>query len=214
MGHAEPHPLHRLDHRRGRRGAAGRDLDDVVEAALHLVGRVHQHVEHDRRAAQMGDAMLGDRGEDRRRDRPGAGRHACRRPPSPPRIGPAVAVEHRQGPQIDRWPVEPEGDRIAERVQKGAAMMIDDALGIAGGAGGVVERDRPIRRRAAATAQRDRRRRETPRNRSRPERPPSSADRRCRRAAMSRPQLRERRLDGRRRTRGRRSGPWSRRGRG
>ena len=38
--------------------------------------------------------------------------------------------------------VEPEGDRVAERVQKGAAVVVDDALRIAGGAGGVVERDR------------------------------------------------------------------------
>src|SRR5439155_15149283 len=59
-----------------------------------------------------------------------------------PGVGPAVAVEHRQGPQIDRMAVEPEGDRVAERVQKGAAMVIDDALRIARGAGGVVQRDR------------------------------------------------------------------------
>ena len=90
----------------------------------------------------MGDAVLGDRGEDRRRLDPaqadmGPGdRSHC------PGIGPAVAVEHRQGPQIDRIAVEPNGDRVAERVQKGAAMVIDDALGIAGGAGSVVERDR------------------------------------------------------------------------
>ena len=48
MGDAEAHPLHRLDHRRGRRRAAGRDLDVVVEAALHLGRRVDQHVQHDR----------------------------------------------------------------------------------------------------------------------------------------------------------------------
>ena len=59
-----------------------------------------------------------------------------------PSVSPAVAMEHRQGPQIDRAAVEPERDRIADRIQKSAAMVIDDALGIAGRAGGVVERDR------------------------------------------------------------------------
>ncbi len=36
----------------------------------------------------------------------------------------------------------PRGQHIAVTHQRGAAMMEDDALGIAGGAGGVVERDR------------------------------------------------------------------------
>ena len=61
MGDAKPHPLHRLDHRRGRCRAAGRGLDDMVKAALDRIGRMHQHVQHDRRAAQMRHAMLGDR---------------------------------------------------------------------------------------------------------------------------------------------------------
>ena len=46
------------DDRRGRRGAAGHDLDRVVELQLGAVGRVGEHVEHDRRAAEMGDAVL------------------------------------------------------------------------------------------------------------------------------------------------------------
>ena len=33
--------------------------------------------------------------------------------------------------------------RVADRVQKGAAVVVDDTLGVAGGARGVVERDRP-----------------------------------------------------------------------
>ncbi len=42
-----------------------------------LVAGVEQHVHHHRRAAQMGDAVALDRLVDRRRPRPGAGRHAC-----------------------------------------------------------------------------------------------------------------------------------------
>ena len=59
-----------------------------------------------------------------------------------PRKAPAVAVEHRQGPQIDRMLAHAAGDDVRHRQQIRAAMMIDDALGIAGGAGRVVERDR------------------------------------------------------------------------
>ena len=59
-----------------------------------------------------------------------------------PRMGPAVAVEHRQGPEIDGFGRKPERHDVAERVQERAAMVIDDALGIAGRARGVVERDR------------------------------------------------------------------------
>ena len=59
-----------------------------------------------------------------------------------PRVSPAVAVKHRQRPQIDRVAVEPEGDRIADRIQKSAAMVVHDALWIAGRAGGVVESNR------------------------------------------------------------------------
>ena len=59
-----------------------------------------------------------------------------------PREAPAVAMEHRQRPQIDRVAAHVGGDDIADREQVGAAVMIDDPLGVAGGARGVVERNR------------------------------------------------------------------------
>ena len=59
-----------------------------------------------------------------------------------PREAPAVAVEHGQRPEIDRPMRHGPGDAVAERVQVGAPVVIDDALGVARGAGGVVERDR------------------------------------------------------------------------
>ena len=58
-----------------------------------------------------------------------------------PGEAPAVAVEHRQRPEIDRMAAEIAGDDIGGREQVGAAVVIDHALGIAGGAGGVVQRD-------------------------------------------------------------------------
>src|SRR3546814_2194492 len=51
-------------------------------------------------------------------------------------------MEHRQGPQIDRMRRQAPGQDVAERQQIGAAVVIDDALGIARGARGVVQRDR------------------------------------------------------------------------
>ncbi len=67
MSDAKPHPLHRLDHGRGWCRTAGRRLDDMVKGAPGLLRRVRQQIQHDRRAAQMRDAMLGDHRKDRRR---------------------------------------------------------------------------------------------------------------------------------------------------
>ena len=59
-----------------------------------------------------------------------------------PREAPAVAVKHRQRPQVDRMQRHRPGDDVRHRVQIRAAVMGNDALRIAGGAGGVVQRDR------------------------------------------------------------------------
>ena len=58
-----------------------------------------------------------------------------------PRKTPAVAMEHRQRPEIDRMLAEIAGEDVADRVEVGAAVMRDDALGIAGGARGVAQRN-------------------------------------------------------------------------
>ena len=59
-----------------------------------------------------------------------------------PREAPAVAVEHRQRPEIDRVLAHAAGDDVAERQQIGAAVVVDHALRVAGRPRGVVERDR------------------------------------------------------------------------
>jgi hypothetical protein len=51
---------------------------------------------------------------------------------------PAVAVEHRQCPQIDRMMPHAPDEDVAERIQISAAVVIDDTLRVAGRAGGVV----------------------------------------------------------------------------
>ena len=58
-----------------------------------------------------------------------------------PRGTPAVAVEHRQRPQVDAVLVVPGVHDLGEGVQVGAPVRVDHALREAGGAGGVVERD-------------------------------------------------------------------------
>ena len=55
---------------------------------------------------------------------------------------PAVAVEHRQRPQIDAVLVEGGVDDLSEAVQVGAAVGVDHTLGPARRAGGVVDGDR------------------------------------------------------------------------
>src|SRR5438105_1145436 len=74
----------------------------MLEAALDALRRIREHVEHDRRAAKVRDAVPRDRREDQRgidlaqahvrrsggRDRPG--------------VGPPAAMEHRQRPQVHR----------------------------------------------------------------------------------------------------------------
>src|SRR5215471_20775345 len=126
MSDPEAHLLHRLDHRRGWCGTPGRDIDEMLEAALDRVGCVHQQVQHDRRAAEMGDPVLGDRCEDRRRIYPPQADMSASNGSYRPRVSPAVAMKHRQSPEIDRTAIEPEGDRIADGVQKRAAVVVDD----------------------------------------------------------------------------------------
>ena len=142
MRHRETHRLHARDHRGRRCRAAGGDLHRLGECPARCLGRVDQHAQHHRRAAHMRHAILGDRGEDRRRlhaaetDMRAAGqRHR-------PGVGPAVAMEHRQRPEIDTARRQPERERIAAGIQIGAAVMQHDALRVAGRARRVVQRDR------------------------------------------------------------------------
>jgi hypothetical protein len=59
-----------------------------------------------------------------------------------PGRAPAVAVEHRQRPQVHRARLCSEWMTSPQRVEVGAAVGVDDALGLPGRARGVVDRDR------------------------------------------------------------------------
>ena len=135
IGHAGKHGFRR---RRGR-GVEGHGLR---ERALVLGLGVEQRRHDDRRAAQMGDAVIGDRIIHRLRPHPAqadmrAGLHGER-----PREAPAIAVEHRQRPQIDGVPAHAGMDRVGIGHQGRAAMVVDDAFRVACRARRVVERDR------------------------------------------------------------------------
>ena len=126
----------------GRRGRRHQAVDPMRDALLPFVGRVDQHRVDDRRTAIVRHPFVADRIEDRcgldsaqANVRPGVRGHR-------PREAPAVAVEHRQRPQVHRMPRHAPVDDVRQRIQVRAAMVIDDALRIAGRAGRVVERDR------------------------------------------------------------------------
>src|ERR1700730_13793086 len=101
-----------------------------------------QHIEYDRRTAELRDPMIGNQPEDRSRLyfakanlRPTGGDHG-------PRIGPAGTMEHRQRPEIDAVESESAAAAVAKRREVGATMAVDDTLRITRGAGGVEQAKR------------------------------------------------------------------------
>ena len=96
---------------------------------------------HDRCAAIVRHAVLSHRVENQLRvDLAQAHIGACIGGHGP-REAPAVAVEHRQRPQVHGMLRHAPGHDVANRIQIGAPVMVDHALGVAGGARGVVERN-------------------------------------------------------------------------
>ncbi|KAF1854083.1 hypothetical protein Lal_00005300 [Lupinus albus] len=141
MGDFPAHALHPGNDGGGRSGAGDHHLDLVIDALLQLGRGIVQHVEDDGRAAEVGHPLVADQlengvGADLTQADGGAGGDR-----DGPGEAPAVAVEHRQRPQIHGRIAHVPGQRVRHRVQVGAAVVIDDALRVAGGAGGVVQRD-------------------------------------------------------------------------
>ncbi len=138
----EAERFHPRDHCRRRCGAAGDGVHPVRQGTALLVAGMDQHVEHHRRAAEMGHPVGGDLAEN------GGGLDAAQADMGAPgqrhRPGesPAIAVEHRQRPQIDAFRAEAEFEGERGGVEIGAAVMDHHALGIGGGARRVAQRDR------------------------------------------------------------------------
>ncbi len=134
--------LHRREHGFRRRRRGGEEFDHMRQRLLLVRRRVEQRRHHDRRAAQMRHLVIGNGVVHRRRAHRAQADMRAGHDRDRPGKAPAVAVEHRQRPQIDRMLAHRAGDDVADREQIRAAMVIDHALRIAGGARGVVERDR------------------------------------------------------------------------
>ena len=116
MGHVEAHLLHAQDDRRGGRCAGGHHLDLVMDALLERGRGIRHHAEHDGGAAQVVDLLVLDETQDRR------GPHMAQADTHPgdrghrPGEAPAVAVEHRQRPQIDGVGGHAPGQGVADGV--------------------------------------------------------------------------------------------------
>src|SRR3979490_518887 len=113
--------------------ASGHDLDRSRELGAARLGAFDHEIQNRRGATHVRHMVAGYGIEDR------LGRRLAQTDMCAPRRGdgpseaPAVAVEHRQGPQINRRAADAERQELTQRVQVGTAMMIYGALGVAGG---------------------------------------------------------------------------------
>ena len=134
VNHFKTHWFEGSDHRAGRSRSAGGDHDFGFEAKFHLLGSMGHRVENDGRAALMGHSVFFDESEHRRRvEFPQADMGRTHRTHAPGEA-PAVAVKHRQGPEVDRVASEPDHHRVAHCRKIGSPVMADDPLGISCGA--------------------------------------------------------------------------------
>ena len=142
MRDVEARLLHGGEHGFRRRRRGGEEFHHVRQRLFLIRRRVEQRRHHDRRAAQMRHLVIGDGVVHRGRAHRAQANMRAGDDADRPGKAPAVAMEHRQRPEINRMLGHAAGDDIADREQRRAAVMIDHALRIAGGARSVIERDR------------------------------------------------------------------------
>ena len=133
------------DHRRRRRRAGGRDAAPAARAGCAASSAPSMTSTVGAPFRCVTPSSSSSRQTTRRVDLPQAD---VRRADGGHRPGeaPAVAVEHRQRPEVDRARVEPRVVRLGERVQVRAAVRVHHALRPAGRAARVVDRDRVVLR--------------------------------------------------------------------
>ncbi len=139
VDHADPDGLQGGDDCGRRRRARRRD----PQRGLQLVGlgRVGNDAAHRGGAAEVGDAESVDGVPDGVRAHSAQADVNARHRRHGPSGAPAVAVEHRKRPEVARGAGELIVDGLPERVQVRPAVRVQHALGLAGGAGGVVKGD-------------------------------------------------------------------------
>ncbi len=141
VGHLDAHLLDGTNDLGRGRCAGHHRLHRVLDGSLGCLGHVDQGIEHDRRTAQVADPVFADQVQDLLRVDPAQEHVGAGQGGDGPGVAPAVAVEHRQGPQVHRAMAHGPGHLVANGVQVRATVVIDHALGVAGSAGGVVERN-------------------------------------------------------------------------
>ena len=139
MGHVEAERVETREQCGGRRRAAGVHVHPPVERAR---GRVlADHREHGRGAAEVGDALGPEEPPDLAGvDRPQAHVRAAGAGHRPGEA-PAVAVEHRQRPQVARLRSEPCVVRHRGGLERRAPVVVHHSLGLPGRPARVVERE-------------------------------------------------------------------------
>ncbi|MNF97114.1 hypothetical protein D3C84_799300 [compost metagenome] len=114
MGDLDAHLLDRANDFGRWSGARQHGVDRMIDSDFGRVGQVNQPIEHNRRPTQMADPMLPDKREnflrvDAAQEYVRPGQRGDR-----PRITPAIAVEHRQCPQVHRMMPHGPGHLIAQ----------------------------------------------------------------------------------------------------
>ena len=133
---------HGRKHRFRRRRGGRQELHRMAKPALFILGRIEDGGHHDRRAAEMRDIVVRQRVPDQVRAHPAQRHMGSRHHRNRPGETPAIAVEHRQRPEIDGMPGQVSRQHIARSHEIGAPVMIDHALGISRRARGIVQRNR------------------------------------------------------------------------
>ncbi|MCY1181709.1 hypothetical protein D9M73_222290 [compost metagenome] len=102
VGDLDAHLLDRANDFGRWSGARQHGVDRMIDSDFGRVGQVNQPIEHNRRPTQMADPMLMNQSEDFLRIDPTQEYMSPSQRSHRPWIAPAVAMKHRQGPQIHR----------------------------------------------------------------------------------------------------------------
>lgn len=122
-----------------RRRSGGEDFNAAGEGFASGDRGVGEHVEDDWRAAHVGDLVGGDGGVDRGGVEAAEANVRAADGSDPPWEAPAISVEHRKSPEINRLLWNRPIDQRIDSDDEQAAVAVDDALRSRRCPGGVVQ---------------------------------------------------------------------------